>query len=196
MQSLTKIIAVILLSLLIPASSYGQKTKAPVKQPSEEDLMKMHRKATMMPPSGASFYIASIVETPSLYTLLLADNEGRTVSGTFNVNQVNLLEALLIEARKFAETDEAVGGAKAIITRFKDSKDTAFIIDVAKKGLESRFYVTFNILGTQKLTVDAGAIKRGPKNPKEEDKQPDALFFEILSRVQKVKSESQQNAAQ
>lgn len=195
MQSLNKIIACMLLGLLIPISSYGQKpgsygqkTKEPVRQPSEEELLRMHRKATMVVPSGASFYIAPIVETPSQYTVLLADNEGRTVSGIFHINQVNILEALLLEAKKFADTEEAVGGAQAVVTRFKDRKDTAFIIDVAKRGLESRFYVTVNVLGTQRLTIDAGAIKRGPKDPNKEEKKPDALFFEILSRVQKVKS--------
>jgi hypothetical protein len=181
-----KFVAVILLSLLIPVTSYGQKTKGSVKPPSEEELMKMHRKATMVPPSGASFYIAPITETPWQYTVLLADNEGRTISGTFSINQVKLFEALLVEAGKFAETDESVGGARAVITRFQDRKDPAFIVDVAKRGLESRFYVTISILGTQKLTIDAGAIKRGPK-----EKQSEPLFFEIISRVQKAKAEQQ-----
>jgi hypothetical protein len=191
MQSLMKLVAVILLCLLIPVTSYGQKSKGSVKPPSEEELMKMHRKATMIAPSGASFYIAPIIETPSQFTVLLADNEGRTISGTFSMNQVSLFEALLIEAGKFAETDESVGGAKAVITRFQDRKDSAFIVDVAKRGLESRFYITINILGTQKLTIDAGAIKRGPKTRQIEEKQPAPLFFEIVSRVQKVKAEQQ-----
>ncbi|HEY7912479.1 MAG TPA: hypothetical protein VIG62_11265 [Blastocatellia bacterium] len=186
-----KFATIILLSLLIPVNSYGQKSKGSVKPPSEEELMKMHRKATLIPPSGASFYIAPITEIPSQFSLLLADNEGRTISGTFNINQVSLFEALLIEAGKFAETDESVGGAKALITRFQDRNDSAFIVDVAKRGLESRFYVTVSIYGTQRLTIDAGAIKRGPKTKPNEEKQPEPLFFEIVSRVQKAKAGQQ-----
>jgi hypothetical protein len=188
---LIKFAVVIFLSLLVPVTSYGQKSKGTVKPPSDEELMRLHRKATMIPPSGASFYIAPISETPSQFSLLLADNEGRTISGTVNINQVSLFEALLIEAGKFAETDESVGGAKALITRFQDRNDSAFIVDVAKRGLESRFYVTVSIYGTQRLTIDAGAIKRGPKTKPNEEKQPEPLFFEIVSRVQKAKAGQQ-----
>lgn len=188
MQSkLIGIIMPVLVMLVMPATPFGQKKQQPKRPPREitpEQTERMHKEPTR-PPSGASFYLEKIADSQNQFSLLFTDADGRTVAGSFHVNQLSLFEALLVAAGEFAETEEAVGtAAKPITTRFKDKKEPSFAVDVEKIGRQSRFYVSVNCL-TGKLTLDAGSIKRGDKD------RGSILFLTILSRVKDGVAEAQ-----
>jgi hypothetical protein len=189
MQSkLIGIIMPVLVVLVMPATPFGQKKQQPNRPPREitPEQMERMRKETTKPPTGASFYLEKIADARNQFSLLFTDADGRTVAGSFHVNQLSLFEALLVAAGEFAETEEAVGtAAKPITTRFKDKKEPSFAVDVEKIGRQSRFYVSVNCL-TGKLTLDAGAIKRGDKD------RGNILFLTILSRVKDAVAEGAQ----
>jgi beta-galactosidase GanA len=125
-----------------------------------------------------------IEQHPNNFSILLSDADNRTVADSFSLSQIDIFEAVMIEAEKFAKTNEAAGAADAPkVTRFVDKKEPSLIVDVAKTGIESRFYVTLNCL-TGHITVDAGAIKR-------DGKEHDALFYSMLSRIQALKTAAQ-----
>lgn len=182
---------VLALSLIAAVSSGQQRTdtqqqqrvKPRAKEKSPEQLQQMADKG-MKPPSGASFYIEAIGADRANFSVLLSDENNRTVAGNFMRSQLDLFEALMIEAKKFAETDEAAGApGHPQTTRFLDKNEKAFIIDVEKVGLESRFYITMKTLqGT--LTLYAGSIKRGGKKNA-------PLFYSMLTRLQTEKSAAQ-----
>jgi hypothetical protein len=189
MQSkLIGIIMSVLVLVVVPATPLGQKKQQPKRPPREithEQIERMHKEPTR-PPTGASFYLEKIADARNQFSLLFTDADGRTVAGVFYVNQLSLFEALLVAASEFADTQEAVGtAAKPITTRFKDKNEPSFTVDVEKIGRQSRFYVSVNCL-TGKLTLDAGAIKRGDKD------RGNILFLNILSRVKDGVAESAQ----
>jgi hypothetical protein len=164
------------LSLAAAVSPAQQRTKPRAKEMPPEKLREMSEKG-MKPPTGPSFYIEALGDDHANFSLLLSDENNRTVAGTFMRSQVEIFEALMVEAKKFAESDEAVGvPGRPQTTRFVDKDEKSFIIDVEKAGPESRFYITMNTLqGT--LTLYAGAIKRGGKKNS-------PLFYSVLTRVQ------------
>ncbi|HWO00805.1 MAG TPA: hypothetical protein VNS63_16215 [Blastocatellia bacterium] len=175
-----------MLLMLLPSAGLiaQKKVKQPPKQLSPEELAKMS-KGKMRPPTGANFYIEAIGESRSQYTLLLTDADNRSVAGTFLLSQVSLFHALVVAAREFADTNESVGTvSKPETTRFKDKGEPSFTVDVQKTATHSHFYVSMSSLNG-KITVDAGALKRGAKD------HDDILFLKILSRLQTVVGESQ-----
>ncbi len=155
----------------------GKKHEAPL---TDKQLNELHAKAKLRPPSGVSFYIAPIAETPGRFSMSFTDADGRTLSGVYVRSQIDILEAILTEAKKFAQTDEAVGLKKPTITRLSDKKEPGLFVDVAKMGVQSQFFITVLYLG-EFVTVDAGTIKRG-------DQKATALLYDILTRVQQVKN--------
>jgi hypothetical protein len=184
LKSVTKILGLLVLTVLVPiASPAQQKVKEPPKEMPLKDQLKLDRAAVMKIPSGPSFYIAPIEQHPNNFSILLSDADNRTVADSFSLAQIQIFEAVLIEAEKFAKTNEAVGTADApVITRFVDKKEPSFVVDVEKAGIQSKFYVTLNCLNGQ-ITVDAGTIKRDGKEHR-------TLFSTILSRIQALKSEA------
>jgi len=143
---------------------------------SERDLKELAKNGPR-PPSGASFYIAPLDDNSNRFSVLIQDADGRAVADTFLRSQISLLEDILLEARKFADTDEAVGKT----SRFSADEDRSFIVDVQKNATQSHFYFSMHCpLG--KITVDVGSIKRGEKNP------PEILFTTMITRVQAAKS--------
>jgi hypothetical protein len=164
------------------AQDQPPKTKPAPKQLTEEELYKRHLKG-VKPPSGLAFYVAPITETPGRFSVLLssADNQA-FVSGIFSLDQLVIFEAIAVEAQKFAENSESVGLKKAIVTRFFDKNEPAFVVDVAKVGRVSRFYVTLKGL-TQQIMVEAGEINRG-----EIDREVKPFYFDIISRLDAAKS--------
>jgi hypothetical protein len=138
--------------------------------------LKKLAKGKFSPPQGNGFYVAPIAETPLYASLIISDADNRSVTGNFLRAELRAFEAIILEAKKFAENEEAVGLAKPIYTRFFDKKAPSFIVDVGKVGNESHLYVTVKTL-MGNLTVEAGTIKRGAAN--------EAIFLDtILSRVQ------------
>ncbi len=154
----------------------------PPPEPTDEQVKRAMEAATK--PKGPSFYIQPIHDNPGNFTLLLTESAGRMVSGgPFRRIQIDLFEAILLEAKKFAQNDQGVGTTKPVITRFYDPQETAFIVDVAKLGMQSRFYVTLTTV-TDRITVDAGSVKRG-------DPEAKAFLYDILTRIQAAKAEAQ-----
>jgi hypothetical protein len=172
--------SILLLSLvfILPVVSTAQRGEKPKSQElTQKQLSELDRRAKMKAPSGAGFYIAPIAEIPGRYSLVLTDQDGRHVSESFAESQIVIFEAIMVEAGKFARTDESVGTKKPVITRFYDKKEPAFLVDVAKLRDHSQFFVTIKSL-TGHLTVDAGTLRRGG------EEKTSTLFTTILSKVQ------------
>jgi hypothetical protein len=183
-NKITPIALLILSAILCPAVSLAQdKGKETPRERTPEEIQRMVASTKTNPPSGAGFYIAPIEQSPGRYSFTLSDGEGRFVSDSMTETETIILEAVLLEARRFAQTDQNAGVKKPIITRFFDKQANAFFVDVMKMGVESRFFITIKGL-TSRITVDAGAIKRG-------DKQANPLFYEIINRVQTVRAAAQ-----
>ena len=182
LKSMIKVFGLFLLAVSMPVATFAQKQeKQPPKLPSAKELKKQSENATLRIPKGASFYIEPIEQNPNNYSLLLSDADNRSVATNFSLNQIQIFEAVMVEAKKFAENSESAGTVAApMITRFVDKKEPSIIVDVEKAGLQSRFYVTLNCLNG-KVTVDAGAIKR-------DGKEHQTMFANLLSRIQVLKS--------
>lgn len=122
-----------------------------------------------------TFILTRLPENPKQYSLILSDPDERTVSGVFSLDQLHMLRALMIEAEKFALSDEAVGAKEPIVTRFADKQEQSFVIDVEKLGIQSRMFVTMSTeLG--RLTADAGRLNRSLKRE-------EGFFFDLLDRL-------------
>lgn len=179
-----KISSLLLTLLLIPTVSFGQKQTKPTKPPQPQmspEQRAERAKHVLRAPSGKSFYIEPLGADHATFSLLLTDDKNQRVAGTFRRAQVEIFEALMEEARKFAESEEAVGTpGSPKTTRFMDKDEKSLIVDVEKVGPESHFYVTLQTLqGT--LTVDAGVIKRGSKKNT-------PLFYAMITRVQEARN--------
>ena len=134
------------------------------------------------PATTARFSLDQNNESTTDFALILSDGEEASVSGTFFINQLYNFRDLLLEAKKFAFTEEAVGKDEPVITRFSNKEERAFKIDVSKRGNQSQFFVTIKTLIGQ-MTVDAGTVNRS-------DKKEEGLMFDMLKRVQLMISRS------
>jgi hypothetical protein len=158
--------------------------RGPAEMPMQRQL-ELHNKAKPLP-GGTSFYIEAVAGPPIQYSILVTDNNNRSVPGTFVRPQIDIFEALLLAAKEFALTEEEAGTkSQPKVTRFSDKHESAFFIDVQKAGVESRFFVTLKTLFGV-LTIDAGAIQRVSKKGEEET--PEPLFYKIITRVQQAKA--------
>lgn len=127
------------------------------------------------PAKDVTFILNRLPESPGQYSLALADQEERTISGVFSVSQLLLLRALMTEAEKFALSTEGVGQKEAVITRFADKQEQSFIIDVEKLGNQSKLFLTLNTeLG--RMTAEGGSLNRVTKREA-------GFFFDLLDRL-------------
>lgn len=126
----------------------------------------------------ANFSLTRLPEDPKRYSLVISGTNERIVSGSFTVDQLQILRAIMVEAEKFALTAEAVSPKDPITTRFTDKRERAFIVDVQKIGNQSLLFLT---LRTEqgRLTVDVGRIIRSTRRE-------EGLFFDLLSRLESV----------
>jgi len=125
-----------------------------------------------------TFTLTRLPENPKQFSLVLSDPDERSISGVFSDDQLQILRAIMIEAEKFALSEEAVGAKEPIITRFADKKDKAFVVDVEKLGTQSRLLMTVNSeIG--RMTADAGRINRSTRRE-------EGFFFDLLSRLESV----------
>jgi hypothetical protein len=132
--------------------------------------------AGKIPSADASYSFSQSLENRSQYHLVITDADERTVSGVFTMQQVKILQAIMLEAEKFALTQEAAGTDKPNTIRFYDKQENSFLIDVQKLGNRSQLFLTLETeLG--RLTVNAGAINRSTK--KEE-----GFYFTLLDRIE------------
>jgi hypothetical protein len=137
------------------------------------------------PPPSPSFYIGRIENQPFEFSILLSDENKRNVFYMLNLNRLLLVEAVVHEAQRFAETEEAVGTSKPQITRFVDKQEPAFIVDVSKLNRESRIYITLEG-ANGRLTVNAAKIIRGDK-----EKSDIRLLTKIYELMEKAKTDTQ-----
>jgi len=121
--------------------------------------------------------------------VLLTDTERRFVQESYLVNQLQVIAAVMAEAEKFARTEESAGKITPVITRFSDKQEPTFMVDIEKKGDQSRYYVTINAIGGSKLTVDLGVFKRSDPDRKAEE---NSLYFKLLERIRAAIEEARQ----
>jgi hypothetical protein len=139
--------------------------KDPDKQPNERSEVQ-----------EVSFSLAPQAENPKLYILAVSDDSERSISGSFSVDQLQILRAIMVEAEKFAMTGEAVGAKEPITTRFMDKQEPAFVVDVQKDGNQSLLFLTLKTeIG--RMTWGAGRIIRSTRRE-------EGFFFALLSRLE------------
>jgi hypothetical protein len=173
------LIGVCVLGILISDTVLAQEKQKQSVDMSPKKLREMEKHG-IKPPSGPSFFIGP-VEGSALFSILVSDDSGRTVNGSFTPHQIEIFEAVLQAAKDFASTDEAVGTTAPITTRLMDQHEWSLFVDVSKIGNQSRLYLSLvSISG--RLTVQAGEITRGSK------KEQSPLLFDILSRVRDARA--------
>ena len=139
---------------------------------------RLNRPRPLNDPQQSTFSLTRLPEDPKLYNLVLAADDERTISGSFNVNQLAILKAIMTEAEKFALNGEAVGTKESIVTRFTDKHEGSFIVDVEKLELRSDLFLTLKTeIG--RLTVEAGTVMRSTRRE-------EGFFFDLLSRLDSI----------
>jgi len=174
-----RLVGLCLLAILISGTSPAQEKQKQSNDMSPKKLREMEKHG-LRPPTGPSFFIGP-VEGSALFSILLSDGNGRTLSGSFNSQQIEVFEAVLQAAKDFALTDESVGTTAPITTRLMDQHEWSLFVDVSKIGNQSRLYVSL-ISVSGRMTAPAGEITRGSK------KEQSPLLFDILSRVRDAKA--------
>jgi hypothetical protein len=164
-KSLTFLLIVLLLAVCSESPVLARKNGAtPVK--SQQD------------PSEVSFVLSRLPEDPRRYSLLISDADEHNMSGTFSVDQLQILRAIMVEAEKFALTADSAGVKEPITTRFLDKNEPAFVCDVQKTGMESAFFLTLTSeIG--RMTLSAGKIIRSTRREQ-------GIFFDLLSRLEAI----------
>lgn len=71
-----------------------------------------------------SFSLNRLPENPRQYSLVISDTEERTISGSFSVDQLQILRVLMVEGEKFALSEDAVNPKQPITTRFNGQART------------------------------------------------------------------------
>ena len=169
----------ILISLFFTNTLLARQEKTPKKPYTPAELRKMD-KGKMRPPHGASFQINPMELNKGMYLALIGDEEGRTAQDFVLYDKLPILEAIISEAKKFGSTEEAVGGAKPLTTRFSDKQVPYFVVDVSKVGKLSHFYITLKGQTGGSITIHAGTINRG-------DTEAKAMLYDILVNVQAMR---------
>lgn len=186
MKLITRLVATGLLAMLfsvaLPAEGSPQKPQKAPQKPQQQSTIDLQRpeRAVIKPPSGPTFYISPVEGAVSMFSVLLGDGAGNTVAGTFTLQQLDVFEAVLEEAKAFALTDEKVGSGAPITTRLMEQHEWSFFVDVSKMGDKSRFYISL-VTPQGKLTAPAGEITRGSK------KEHSAMLIDALSRIKDAK---------
>src|SRR5213593_4853343 len=149
------LVAVGLFTLMLSTTGFGQeKSKPPQREFTPAELRELQKRAVRAPSSGtAGFYIAPIEGGRGTFSALLTDANGKSVSGTFTLQQVDVFEAVLEASKEFALNNEKVGSGTPIVTRLMEQHEWSFFVDVSKIGDESRLYVSL-VTPTGKLTAE------------------------------------------
>ena len=181
-----KPLTLVLIILALPIASLAQSEKHRDEKPELTSKQINELKKKVKPVSNKDIKITP-TDQPYRFHIFLSDDERRSVSNLFLTYQIMAFYAVATEALKFAETDEAAGAGKPITTRFMDSSQPELFVDVMKKDLESRFFITLHggRIG-EKLTVDGGAIKRGDNQSERK-----GLFFDMVRILEEVKNTAQ-----
>lgn len=129
-------------------------------------------------PQEVNFVLTRQPENPRQYSLVISGSDERVISGSYTVDQLQILRSVMVEAEKFGLTEESVSGKPDITTRFMDKEEKSFVVDVQKVGTRSLFFLTLqtdNGLGTW----DAGRITRTTRRE-------EGFFFDLLSRLDSI----------
>ena len=170
--------------LFMLLAAFGRAQDAPKKYPQQRPATPpepVDQKKLMSPPSGPGFYIAPVEGSKGMFSILLGDGSGKTVAGSFTLQQVEIFEAVLEAAKTFAFSDEKVGSGSPITTRLMDQHEWSLFVDVTKMGKQSKFYISL-ITPQGRLTAPAGEITRDSK------KEPSALFLDVIGKVQEARN--------
>lgn len=123
---------------------------------------------------GPTFNLTRNAGVPGKFDLMISDGDERVISGTFTKEQMEVLRQVLIEARKFALTEEEAGKAEPKTTRIASSSQPSLVVDVAKTNNQSQLFITFTTeVGV--ITVEAGFVQRPLRRE-------NGLFYQMLSR--------------
>ena len=127
---------------------------------------------------GPRFNLARSTVAADQFDLMISDGDERVISGTFTKAQMEVFRQVLIEARKFALTEEDVGKGTAKTTRIASSSQPALIVDIAKLDDQSQLFITFKSqIGS--ITIQAGRVQRGIKREY-------GLYYQLLSRLESL----------
>lgn len=173
------VFALSLVAVLFSSAVLGQDKPKTSGEMSAKKLREMEKHG-LKPPTGPSFFIGPVEGSP-LYSILLADGSGKSVTGSFTEHQVEVFEAVVQAAKDFALTEEFVGTNTPITTRLMDQHEWSLFVDVSKMGNKSTIYLSL-ISMHGRLTAPVGELIRGSK------KEQSALLFDILSRIQAART--------
>ncbi len=125
-----------------------------------------------------SVNLTRLPEDPSKYSLVLSDADERVISGSFSVNQLQILRAIMTEADKFAISSEGVGAKDPITTRFSDKQEKGFLVEVQKTNNVSMLFLTIKT-ETGEMRWTAGRVIRSTRRD-------EGFFFDLLTRLDAV----------
>lgn len=176
MKSIMLMAAMVFPALFIPVSTPAKDAAA-----APQDSYAPTR-TSKKSPTGATYSFNRSPENLMNFNLVISDGEEAVVSASFSVDQLEVLQSLLAEAKRFASGDEAAGMNEPLTTRFFDAHEHALVIDVMKYKNQSRFFVTLKSQ-VGRLTVEAGSFNRSSKTE-------EGFFSDLLSRVESELSRS------
>ena len=127
---------------------------------------------------GVSITLTRSLENPRLYSLVISDDDEHTISGSFSMEQLQILRAIMSEAEKLALSEDASGSKEPVTTRFADKQERAFVVDVEKLGVQSRLFLTLKTEMGQ-MTMNAGRVIRSTRRE-------EGFYFELLSRLESI----------
>jgi hypothetical protein len=123
-----------------------------------------------------TYTLTRIPEDSRRYSLVISDTDEHTLSGTFSVEQLQLLRTIMIEAEKFAMNGEAVGTKEPVTTRIMDEHQRLFIVDVQKTREQSNLFLTI-VTDNGRMTMEAGRTIRTTRREV-------GFFFDLLAQLE------------
>lgn len=134
--------------------------------------------ATVAQMPDYTFNLNRSPEDPGRYSLVISDSDEHVISGAFSISQLETLEAVLLEAEKFALNEEGVGTNDPVTTRFQDKKEEGFTVDVEKLRNQSRLFLTLTSDASSQ-TAEAGRINRSTRREI-------GFYFDLVSRLESM----------
>lgn len=125
-----------------------------------------------------TFNLTPAAENPGHYNLVISDSDEHVISSTVSSSQLEILKSVLLEAEKFALTDEGISASQPQTTRFQDKTEAAFVVDVEKFRNQSRLFLTLTTDGSSQ-TAEAGRINRSTRRES-------GFIFDLLSRLESM----------
>jgi hypothetical protein len=173
--------AILIVGLIASVVEGQQKQKPQRTELTPKQLAELEKKGRK-PPTGATFYIDNESGgAPGRFSLLLTDENRQFATQSYSLDQLNLVQAVIDEAHKFAYTAEGSGNKKPVTTRFFDKQEPSFVVDVSKLGAKSQFYVTLVAIDGTSVTIDAGVVNRDDRGSK-------TVFHTIIEKIEAARA--------